>query len=227
MLGARGVLGIGNEWYEHYNGGDSSIFMTAARQFSSKASPGGKILLNGYFEQHYKHELGVQVVFRNTEEFKSMHPLGRKCYYPREKDLQIFPEYNQVSCELECIWKDSLGKCGCMPWFLREHFPSAKMCNWHGNRCFKQNVEDYSSGVLPPQCSTECLDDCEKHAIEIRSIEAYGGSYKVLPGEFERKCLAGGYLEEYQTLACNHFQSRLNNTHPVVMKMIPKNLKLM
>lgn len=220
IFGGRGVFGIGKEWHEHWDH-SSALFLSTVRQFSSKAAPAGKMLYTNSLHEHYRHTVRAQVVLRTTEELKSMDPERRRCYYPHEKKLQAFEEYSKVNCELECTWKVALGECGCVPWFLKEHFPYARLCTWHGNACFKQYVQNYSAGSTATHCSSECLNDCETFTFEVDAKGEGRKIFNIIPGDFESKCLSGSPLEEYQEMACEYLLTRMNNTHSLVMKMIP------
>lgn len=81
-------------------------------------------------------------IVKTTDEFRSLSPKKRNCLYPKEKHLDFFPEYSETSCVLECAWSRAARECGCVPWFLRGHFPDRPMCELTGNACFRSIVDD-------------------------------------------------------------------------------------
>lgn len=103
----------------------------------------------------------VQVV-ETTPEFKAMNWETRNCYYPEEKGLKFFKKYSESSCFLECAWTKAKDQCGCVPWFLLEHFPDSPVCAIHGNNCFRSRIESRYAN-FGQDCGSICLADCDRY----------------------------------------------------------------
>ena len=110
--------------------------------------------------QETEFDLDFLSVVKVKEDFKGLSPLSRNCYFPDEMDLDFFPIYSEPNCVLECAWKRAEKDCGCVPWILRGHFPKATVCEYFGNICF-QEIVDNRYPDLEETCSGICLSDCE------------------------------------------------------------------
>lgn len=134
---------------------------------------------------------------KTTEEFRAMSADKRECFYSHEKELDYFPEYSESNCKLECAWSIAMDKCGCVPWFLLDLYPSSPICDIFGNLCFKGSVDrryrdsKLAKGDDDPasSCYDACLDDCETvdfrlelHEVRLRNWR--GPVWYCLSGEF-------------------------------------------
>ncbi len=70
----------------------------------------------------------VENVLEGTEAFGDLALEQRGCYYPSEVELEHFSVYSEGNCYLECAWEAAGDRCGCVPWFLAEHFPGKHIC---------------------------------------------------------------------------------------------------
>ncbi|TRY80058.1 hypothetical protein TCAL_06773, partial [Tigriopus californicus] len=106
----------------------------------------------------------IQVV-KTTPEFKAMKWQTRNCLYPEEKKLSFFNKYSESSCFLECAWSKAKDQCGCVPWFLLDHFPDSSVCMIHGNNCFR-NLIELRYELLREDCEANCLADCDRYTYQ-------------------------------------------------------------
>lgn len=160
--------------------------------------------------------LRIQTAVKGAENLRSMDPIRRRCYFPSEMGLRAFPEYSKENCELDCTWIEASEQCGCVPWFLRPHFPMSRLCQLHGNVCFRGFVDAYTNGSRVFDCGGQCLDDCEPLTIVMESVSPHDW-----PDIFkEPPCLPGASKGEHQSMACNYLRSRWNATDPIVRNMI-------
>ncbi len=104
----------------------------------------------------------LEYASEGTREFRSMAPGKRGCLYPDERGPRFFAPYSEANCVLECAWRLAEETCGCVPWFLGEHFPAAGTCEAVGNGCFRGVVEERYERGGGGGCKGKCPPDCEK-----------------------------------------------------------------
>ncbi len=98
-----------------------------------------------------------------TNDLAGTSPNRRRCYLGDEKQLELFPQYSDGNCFLECAWRMALDKCSCAPWFLVELLGAEQMCDVHDNVCFREVVDNrLNGGEMYMSCREECLPDCKK-----------------------------------------------------------------
>lgn len=120
--------------------------------------------------------MSFDYVLKTTEDFRALSPEKRRCLFPQELELDIFPEYSEANCVLECAWRLASERCQCVPWFLKPQFPKAVMCEAFGNRCFRHLVDNRYKEENP--CSSQCPDDCETYEFQPET------STREVPGAF-------------------------------------------
>lgn len=155
--------------------GDFSIPRTALKQHSIV-----KVLRTTRSNSaYYKVKIKPTVIVRTTDDFRAMSVKRRRCYYSHEVKLGYYPEYSEANCILECAWKEAAKICGCVPWFLKDHFLEKKMCEVFGNMCFRDVIDRrYETKEKP--CYADCLEDCEKVEFQLeatkKSFRPYGNA---------------------------------------------------
>ena len=102
-----------------------------------------------------------------TPEFRGISPRKRDCYFSDEAKLEWHDKYSEPNCVTECVWKFARDACNCVPWFLREHFPSSPICEFYGNKCYKNLVDNRYEMMSKNGCGKACLVDCELYQIKI------------------------------------------------------------
>lgn len=168
-------LGIGREWY-HVAKRIPLLFVSPRGHFIRKADVTHvKAIFPLEVAYRTGHEVTAEevVLMTGTEEFRSIGPLRRQCYYPEEKTLKAFPTYSKTNCELECTWREALDDCGCLPWYLRELFPSASMCDNFGNSCFRKYMNAFNDGSQTFDCGGMCLNDCEGYSFNANAKHVF------------------------------------------------------
>ena len=98
-------------------------------------------------------------------EFRAIHPRKRLCYFPDEHKLKWHEVYSEPSCVTECSWSYASKICRCMPWFLRHHFKGSSVCEYYGNKCFRNLLNSRYDIMDKTGCSLTCLDDCHKYEL--------------------------------------------------------------
>ncbi|KAK2585925.1 hypothetical protein KPH14_010509 [Odynerus spinipes] len=83
----------------------------------------------------------------------------RKCGFPWDKGLKLWPIYSFEMCVTECRSRIIGKKCACSPHFLRR-IPGVPVCNVKQLRCIGRIKESLEIG--PPFCN--CLQNCNKVA---------------------------------------------------------------
>lgn len=54
-----------------------------------------------------------------SDDLKSSHkPEERKCYFEGERQLDFFKTYSKGNCEVECLAKQTVEKCGCALYWM-------------------------------------------------------------------------------------------------------------
>ncbi len=133
--------------------------------------PRGQLVLPGfpYGYEFVANDIDANIhhVLDTTEEFKALGQKRRKCLFPDEKTLTLFPFYSESNCILECSWTLAARHCGCVPWFLFKSLSPVdhQMCNSEGNRCFKDFTQSRhrpapeNEGPVQ-ECTEKCPQDC-------------------------------------------------------------------
>lgn len=87
----------------------------------------------------------------------------------------------------------------------------------------REFVKDYNLGSEDFACSGECLEDCETQV-----FSKDWDDLPDMPEGFAETCAAGagagGALGTDGGMACGHLHDKVANTHPLVRKMLDKNL---
>lgn len=128
-----------------------------------------------------------------------MSPNRRGCYFWYEKELNFFPIYSEENCIVECGWQSAAVECGCVPWYLNEHFPDALLCDQLlGQPCFDKIMTARSD--LDTKCIQQCLPNCITMDISIGD-ELFGQADR------SKSC-----KEAHDGLRCDYLESKTNNT---------------
>lgn len=139
---------------------------------------------------------------KTTPEFRTLNPEKRECLFPDEKVLMFFPEYSEPSCMLECAWNRARDKCGCVPWFLGEHYPDSPMCEVRGNACFKIIIDERYENA-PDGCDeVTCPADCQHAEVSFETTEGDWMEYGQVCTEHIKAS------EEEKIIACGHFNEK-------------------
>ncbi|XP_059085146.1 uncharacterized protein LOC131882107 [Tigriopus californicus] len=171
ILFEGGVLNI-HETVPHKTGASVTykLYMTAPNHFTidkfSEPETTALIMNRGdSVVQDLDLKVDVIQVVKTTPEFKAMKWQTRNCLYPEEKKLSFFNKYSESSCFLECAWSKAKDQCGCVPWFLLDHFPDSSVCMIHGNNCFR-NLIELRYELLREDCEANCLADCDRYTYQ-------------------------------------------------------------
>ena len=154
------------------------IIVTPPHQFAigRLAERGNTIFTyeEGRARQIWMAKVVLNYISEASPEFRAMQPVKRQCLYPDENHLNHFPAYSEPNCFLECAWNHARENCGCVPWFLKEYYPHAMICELYGNRCFR-SIVDARYGKRSP-CHQLCLSDCEtvEYDIAFKDVRVVG-----------------------------------------------------
>jgi hypothetical protein len=97
-------------------------------------------------------------VLDSTTEVRSLLTKERNCKFSDEtEDSALFSVYSHSGCLFECLWRQAREICGCIPWKYPQLRDESHICDFVGNTCFKEIIED-NTRLL--NCS--CLVDCSK-----------------------------------------------------------------
>ena len=124
--------------------------------------------------------VGLERSTGTTSEFRTIYPEKRHCFYPGERQLDLFRTYSEPNCVLECAWKRAAEACGCAPLFLADHLHLAittmtggGLCEAHGNLCFRMVVRQRYDLKDDDACLVACMHDCEfvEYSVDISNEE--------------------------------------------------------
>lgn len=155
-------------------------------------------------------------VVKTTKEFRAMDPSKRNCLYPDEKKLVYYPQYSEANCMLECAWNQAEKACQCVPWFLKELFPRAHMCELFGNKCFKDMINARYRKQMRGICQPVCLPDCETTEFQVNHPRRERIGHKAfcrdkMYGTEEEKAIICGYFDEKYTIKDPAVRELANN----------------
>jgi hypothetical protein len=87
---------------------------------------------------------------------RSLSISERRCRFSDETDgSSLFEIYSHSGCLFECLWRQALELCGCIPWKYPQLGDESQICDYVGNQCFK-NVINEGDRVLNCSCPVDC-----------------------------------------------------------------------
>lgn len=112
------------------------------------------------FYMNYNENLGIEVSaksIRTDYTLRRISPHRRNCYFEGEKKLKFFKSYSRAHCNLECLTNITLGKCGCVKFYMPRD-KNTKVCTYAQLEC-KQNA-NYNTEIemLACACYSPCND---------------------------------------------------------------------
>ena len=137
----------------------------------------------------------------STDEVRSLLKKERNCKFSDEtEDSELFNIYSHSGCLFECLWRQAQEQCGCIPWKYPHLGNESAICDFGGNVCFKEVLED---GPRVLNCT--CLMDCSKISYDFYIVK------EQLKADVE--CTSTGqnenlieYLQNYQVLILNCYR---------------------
>lgn len=92
-----------------------------------------------------------------NEDVQGMDPLARNCRLPHENEvMELFQEYTDKGCQLECQLKNAARSCHCIPWNYPNPIGGVSMtCDLFGATCFEEMMKDKANAT-----GCNCLPDC-------------------------------------------------------------------
>lgn len=138
-----------------------------------------------------------------TENFRSINPKSRSCLFADELELDHFPVYSFENCLLECTWTFVADKVGCVPWYLKEYFPTIPMCEDLGRFWFAYFVDRRHT------LSAGCVDQCPADCVTI----TYKYHHQVIELSGEQNCQANpnAWSCKYQNQRKALFQAQVKD----------------
>jgi acid-sensing ion channel, other len=104
-------------------------------------------LTKQYFSVPLQNHVTVQIkpmMMTTDKELKNYDPILRQCFFNDERYLKFFKTYTQNNCEIECLSNYTLGRCGCVAfWMPRDKL--TKVCDYRKKSCagFESESELY------------------------------------------------------------------------------------
>ena len=107
----------------------------------------------------------VPKILETSSDFDHLDLKQRECKLPHETTgFQLFNEYTQKRCEIECASKKASSFCRCLPWYYPNNFTALPMCDMFGGFCFNEIM---SNEVYYKSCKSECLADCKETSLSV------------------------------------------------------------
>ncbi|KAK5640255.1 hypothetical protein RI129_011066 [Pyrocoelia pectoralis] len=79
------------------------------------------------------------MIVSTSKQLEGYHPDSRKCYFPEEKRLTFFKQYDQYNCVHECLSNYTLRRCGCVS-FHMPRLNSTPICGHGKNVCVARSA---------------------------------------------------------------------------------------
>ena len=122
-----------------------------------------------------------------SSDFSNLDLKQRRCKLPHETDgLELFKEYTQRGCEIECASKKAASFCRCLPWYYPNNFTLLPICDMFGGFCFNEII---SNEVFYKQCKTKCLENCQDISLSVWQ--------KTVPFDIKELCKQGTYFDKF------------------------------
>ena len=129
----------------------------------------------------------IPKIIETTSSFDNLDLYTRECKLPHETTgFQLFKEYSQSGCEIECAAKKATSFCHCLPWNYPNNFTSLPMCDMFGGYCFNMIM---SNIVYYKSCKSECVEDCQETSLSIW--------HRTVPLNTEDLCKDGTYFDAF------------------------------
>ncbi|XP_036227734.2 pickpocket protein 28 [Bactrocera oleae] len=141
---------------------------------SSSDSIGFKILLHNPLEVPNMHEIGLLLspgletkIRIQPEKVESETYLrfisknARKCLFENEERLEMYTEYTQRNCGIECSAAVILENCGCLPHYVPKFFGNETTCSMSMYNCVESTrLETMLIDNTRRDCSDVCMPSC-------------------------------------------------------------------
>lgn len=155
----------------------------------------------------------IPKILETSTAFDNMKLQTRRCKLPHETSgFQLFQEYTQKGCEIECAVRKATSFCHCLPWNYPNNFTIFPMCDLFGGFCFNEIV---SNEFFYKDCRSECLMDCQETSLSmwqttypLKTKALCEGSY--FQSFFKEKFETIFAFENYQMLVQGRPQSDLS-----------------
>eukprot|EP00094_Tigriopus_californicus_P010168 TCALIF_09807-PA protein Name:"Similar to ppk28 Pickpocket protein 28 (Drosophila melanogaster)" AED:0.27 eAED:0.27 QI:0/0/0/0.33/1/1/3/0/892 len=102
----------------------------------------------------------------------------RNCRMAHEiEDFKVFDKYSQSGCILECQLKRALKICRCIPWnfphFYQDNGELTDICDYDGNACVDQLMDDYNQteSITDCQCYPECDSFVYSYSLSVNVLD--------------------------------------------------------
>ena len=129
----------------------------------------------------------VPKILETSADFDNMDINKRECKLPHETSgFNLFNDYSQKKCEIECATKKALSFCHCLPWQYPNNFTSIQICDMFGGFCFNEII---SNEVFYKSCKTECLADCQEMSLSVWQ--------RTVPLNIDDLCKHGAFFDRF------------------------------
>lgn len=141
---------------------------------SASDSIGFKILLHNPLEVPNMREIGlllspgretkIRIQPEKVESEKYLRFISkysRKCLFENEERLEMYNEYTQRNCGVECGAAEILETCGCLPHYVPNFFGKETTCSMHESNCVERTrLESMLIDNSRRDCSDFCMPSC-------------------------------------------------------------------
>ena len=107
----------------------------------------------------------IPQILETSSNFDSLDLETRKCKLSHETTgFQLFKNYSQKGCEIECAARKASSFCKCLPWYYPNNFTVFPMCDMFGGYCFDTIM---SNEYFYKNCQSECLVNCKENSFSV------------------------------------------------------------
>ncbi|XP_044252515.1 pickpocket protein 28-like [Tribolium madens] len=143
------------------------------------------------------------VLVVTSENVRRFPPEKRKCFMRNERFLRHFLHYSQSNCLLECLTNYTLGKCGCVKFYMpRDN--STPICGPNSYECTENAESELQIKELEHKISGRSLCDCKpsctnlKYSVETSHSDFYFKEYFKVHNEFKLEDFDGTHWSVLQ-----------------------------
>ncbi|XP_055598387.1 pickpocket protein 28-like [Uranotaenia lowii] len=162
-------------------------------------------------------------VITTSSKLRKTSPERRQCIFNQDRQLEYFQIYNQKNCELECLTRYTLQRCGCVR-FSMPHTNDTAECEMSNIKCVIEAEKELTEMSLPNDegkptfwASCNCLPACISYQYEFevtesessktsgrrssfKQLEDYGGDITRLNIYFKKSSFLASRRSELYTL---------------------------
>ena len=105
------------------------------------------------------------MTFKHTNEVAKLDARQRNCYVEGDRELKYFNNYTQSACRIECMIKEMINQCQCLPYFFRQLDLQVPHCEIDSYPC---TGRVYGKQPLQYLCAAISIENVCILAVELR-----------------------------------------------------------